>query len=141
MATNPLKQLPGYLLRRASAATMGALAKRLEEIELTPSEASVLLIIRENPEIIQSEIGRMLGIVSANMTPLVARLEEREFVKRMPIDRRSFGLKTTRRGAQAAERAFAAMQEQEALLIEAVPAKHRAAFLQALNDLNAALED
>jgi DNA-binding MarR family transcriptional regulator len=141
VATNPLTQLPGYLLRRASASTMGALAKRLEEFELTPSEASVLVVIGENPGIIQSEIGRMLGIVSANMTPLVSRLEERELVKRLPVDRRSFGLRTTRRGAQIAQRAYTAMQDQEAALIESVSAKHRAAFLQALSELNKALDD
>lgn len=120
---------------------MGALAKRLEEFELTPSEASVLVVIGENPGIIQSEIGRMLGIVSANMTPLVSRLEERELVKRLPVDRRSFGLRTTRRGAQIAQRAYTAMQDQEAALIESVSAKHRAAFLQALSELNKALDD
>ena len=74
VTTNPLKDLPGYLLRRASAWTMAELARRLEELDLTPTEASVLVVIASNPGIIQREIGQMLGIVSANMTPLVSRL-------------------------------------------------------------------
>lgn len=141
MATNPLNEFPGYLLRRASAWTMAALAKRLEQLELTPTEASVLVVIGANPGITQSEIGRMLGIVSANMTPLVGGLEQRELVKRLPIDKRSFGLRTTRRGAQVSERALAAMQEQEDALIEAVPAKNRAAFLQSLRDIAPTLDE
>jgi len=141
VATNPLTQLPGYLLRRASAWTMAALAKRLEEFELTPTEASVLVVIASNPGIIQSEIGRMLGIMSANMTPLVGRLEQRELVKRLPVDKRSFGLRTTRRGAAIADRAFTAMQEQEDALIESVPAKNRATFLQTLQDITSTLDE
>jgi DNA-binding MarR family transcriptional regulator len=120
---------------------MGALAKRLESVELTPTEASVLVVIGSNPGITQSEIGRMLGIVSANMTPLVSGLEERELVKRLPIDKRSFGLRATRRGAQTADRAFAMMQEQEEALIQSVPAKNRATFLQTLRDIASSLDE
>lgn len=141
MTTNPLKDLPGYLLRRASAWTMAALAKRLEEFDLTPTEASVLVVIASNPGIIQREIGRMLGIMSANMTPLVSRLEERELVKRLPVDKRSFGLRTTRRGVAVAERAYAAMQGQEDALMESVAAKNRTAFLKTLHDITSAMDE
>lgn len=140
MTTNPLSTFPGYLLRRASAWTMAALARRLEDLELTPTEASVLVVIGANPGVSQTEIGRMLGIVSANMTPLVGRLEQRKLVKRLPIDRRSFGLRTTHRGAQASERAIAAMHEQEDALIASVPARKRAAFVATLRDITASLD-
>jgi DNA-binding MarR family transcriptional regulator len=138
---NPLRDLPGYLLRRASAWTMAELARRLEELELTPTEASVLVIIASNPGIIQREIGQMLGIVSANMTPLVSRLEERDLIKRLPVDKRSFGLRTNRRGATIAERAYAAMQAQEDTLIESVAVKNRTAFLQTLQDITSAIDE
>jgi DNA-binding MarR family transcriptional regulator len=141
VTTNPLKDLPGYLLRRASAWTMAELAKRLEELELTPTEASVLVVIASNPGVIQREIGQMLGIVSANMTPLVSRLEERDLIKRLPVDKRSFGLRTTRRGVTIAERAYAAMQAQEDALIDAVAAKNRSAFLQTLQDIASVIDE
>jgi DNA-binding MarR family transcriptional regulator len=138
---NPLKDLPGYLLRRASAWTMAELAKRLEELELTPTEASVLVVIASNPGIIQREIGQMLGIVSANMTPLVSRLEDRELIRRLPVDKRSFGLRTTRRGGAIADRAYAAMQAQETTLIDSVAPKNRTAFLQTLQDIASAIDE
>lgn len=141
MTTNPLNDLPGYLLRRASAWTMAKLARRLEEVDLTPTEASVLVVIGTNPGIIQRELGQMLGIVSANMTPLVSRLEERELIKRLPVDKRSFGLRTTRRGATIAERAYSAMQAQENALMESVAAKNRTAFLQTLQDITSAIDE
>jgi len=141
VATNPLSDYPGYLLRRASAWTMAGLAKRLEPLELTPTEASVLTLIASNLGVTQSEIGRMLGIVSANMTPLVARLDQRGLVTRVPVDGRSFGLTPTRRGAALAAQVSDIMREQEKTLIQAVSPKHRAAFQQALIEIIAASDE
>jgi DNA-binding MarR family transcriptional regulator len=120
---------------------MAELARRLEELELTPTEASVLVVIASNPGVIQREIGQMLGIVSANMTPLVSRLEERELIKRLPVDKRSFGLRTTRRGGAIAERAYSAMQAQEDALIATIASKNRVAFLQTLQDITSAIDE
>ena len=57
-----------------------------------PSEASVLLVIEANPNISQSEIGRMLEIAGANMAPLISRLQKRELIERQSVDGRSHGL-------------------------------------------------
>ena len=40
------------------------------------------MVIESNPNISQSEIGRMLEIAGANMAPLISRLEKRELVER-----------------------------------------------------------
>ncbi|NWG53084.1 MAG: MarR family transcriptional regulator [Hydrogenophilaceae bacterium] len=120
---------------------MAGLAERLEEFELRPSEASVLVVIGENSGITQSELGKMLGIVSANMAPLIARLEARDLVARKPVDGRSFGLSLTRAGARLAETAFAAMQEHERDLIARIPPASRAGFVEALQALLDELQD
>src|SRR5882762_7651694 len=98
MPVDPLRDFPGYALRRASVATMQTLARRLTELDLRPTETSVLLVIESNPNITQSEIGRMLDIAGANMAPLISRLEKRELVQRQPVDGRSHGLALTSRG-------------------------------------------
>src|SRR5690606_26207150 len=98
VAIDPLENYPGYLLRRASAATMTSLARRFARLELRPAEATVLMVIDANPNITQSEIGRMLDIASANMAPLVSRLADRKLVERQPVDGRSHGLELTRTG-------------------------------------------
>ena len=98
MAIDPLEDYPGYALRRASAATMARLARRFAALDLRAAEASVLMVIDANPNITQSEIGRLLDIASANMAPLVSRLADRELVERQPVDGRSHGLALTRYG-------------------------------------------
>lgn len=82
---------------------MGVLAQRLTQIELTPSEASVVILIAGNERITQSEIGRILGIKRANMTPLTASLERRGLLEREAIGGKSFGLTVTASGRKAAD--------------------------------------
>src|ERR1700756_4418227 len=92
MAIDPLKDFPGYALRRASVATMQRLAGGLQALDLRPSEASTLLVIEANAGITQSEVGRLLDIAGANMAPLMRRLEERDLIERNPVDGRSQAL-------------------------------------------------
>lgn len=135
MAIDPLKDYPGYALRRASAATMANLARRLSALDLRPTESTVLLVIDANPNITQSEISRMLDMASANTAPLVSRLEERDLIEREPVDGRSHGLNLTEGGRALAARARRAIDAHEDALMAKVPAAQRAALLSALRAL------
>jgi DNA-binding MarR family transcriptional regulator len=135
LPVDPLKNLSGYALRRASAAAMQTLSRHLTQLDLRPAEASVLMVIESNPNISQSEIGRMLDIAGANMAPLVSRLEKRELVDRQPVDGRSHGLQLTAAGRALTLRAKKAMKSQEEDLMARIPATDRAAFLAALHAL------
>lgn len=132
---DPLKDYPGYALRRASAAAMQKLARGLRQLDLRPAEATVLMVIESNPNISQSEIGRMLDIAGANMAPLVGRLEERELVERRPVDGRSHGLQLTAAGRALNLQAKKTMKSHEEQLLARIPADTRAAFLTALQAL------
>ncbi len=72
---NPLEAHLGYQLRRASVFAMTDLGTRLTPTGLRPSEVAVLMVIRANSGCQQGAIGELLGIKSANMVPLVARLD------------------------------------------------------------------
>jgi DNA-binding MarR family transcriptional regulator len=135
LPVDPLKNLPGYALRRASAATMQKLARGLSRLDLRPTEASVLIVIDSNPNISQSEIGRMLEIARANMAPLVGRLEERELIERQAVDGRSHGLELTTAGRALTLRARKVMNSHEEDVLAKIPVAHRAAFLAALHAL------
>jgi DNA-binding MarR family transcriptional regulator len=132
---DPLKDYPGYALRRASAAAMQRLARGLRPLDLRPAEASVLMVIESNPNISQSEIGRMLDIAGANMAPLVSRLEKRELLERRPVDGRSHGLQLTAAGRALNLRAKKTMKSHESQLLARIPAEARANFLSALQAL------
>jgi DNA-binding MarR family transcriptional regulator len=132
---DPLKDLPGYALRRASSAAMQKLARELAPLDLRPSEVSVLLVIEANPNITQSEIGRMLEIAGANMAPLVSRLEKRELVERQPVDGRSHGLELSAAGRALCVRAKKVMKSHEDNLLARIPQAQRAAFVSTLQAL------
>lgn len=135
LPVDPLRDLPGYALRRASSAAMQKLARELTPLDLRPSEASVLMVIEANPNITQSEIGRMLEIAGANMAPLVSRLEKRALVARQPVDGRSHGLELTAAGRALCVRARKVLRSNEEDLLAKIPPAQRAAFVSMLQAL------
>jgi DNA-binding MarR family transcriptional regulator len=132
---DPLKDLPGYALRRASAAVMAKLAERLAALDLRPSEASVLLVIDANPGVTQSEIGRLLDIARANMAPLTGRLAARDLIVRQSAAGRSHGLTLSVSGRRLTRRAKRIVAALEAELLKCIPAAQRGAFLRTLKAL------
>jgi DNA-binding MarR family transcriptional regulator len=136
-----MKSLPGYALRRVSAAFMARLAQRLSRLELRPADATVLLVIGANPGVTQSEIGRLLAIASANMAPLAARLADRNLIVREAVDGRSQGLTLSDAGQRIAQKVRSIIDDLEASLLERIPAAERAPFLRVLLALARADED
>ncbi len=135
MLSDPLINLPGYALRRISAAFMGRFAARLAGLDLRPTEASVLLVIAANSGATQSEIGRLLGIASANLAPLAARLVKRDLIIRQAVDGRSQGLTLSVAGRRIAQKVRKVIDELEADLLARVPEADRIAFLRVLGVL------
>lgn len=130
--SDPLKNLVGYSLRRASSLEMANISNQLGRLDLRPTEASVIVIIQANPGIRQSDIGRMLDIRSANMTPLIARLDSRGLVQRKRKDGRSHSLQLTDEGAQLATQALTVMNTHDREMMERVPEAQRETFVKAL---------
>ena len=129
---DPFKDYPGYLLRRASAVTMAEFAKKLGALDLRPTEATVLLVIDSNPNASLSDIGRLLAIASANMAPLIAKLEAKNLIERAPIDGRSHALTLAPRGRSMTNQIKKIVAEHEAALLEKIPPSARSAFLKGL---------
>jgi DNA-binding MarR family transcriptional regulator len=135
LPTDPMKDHPGYLLRRASTAAMSDLATKLAALDLRPTEATALMIIDANANITQSEIGRMLDIASANMAPLTARLEQRDLIEREAMDGRSHGLTLSSTGRTLTRRIKKVVNDHEESLLKRIPFNQREAFLSALRAL------
>lgn len=132
---DPLRSYPGYSLRRASVAVMGELSRQLDLLGLRFTESSVLLLVRSNPGITQSQLSRMLDIKRANMAPLVARLEDRKLLDRTPVDGRSHGLSLSIQGTELSAQVASLVEAFESKISDAVPAEHRAHLLPALSAL------
>ena len=129
---NPLETLVGYQLRRVSAAAMGTLGRELAQFGLSATEGSVLLLIGANAGITQSEIGRVLAIKRANMTPLAAALDRRGLVERQPVNGRSHGLVLSREGDAIAARIDAAMRRHDTEMLRHLPPEAQAMLVETL---------
>jgi DNA-binding MarR family transcriptional regulator len=132
---DPLPTLPGYALRRAANATAAELSARLAELDLRQAEASVLILVGENPGVTASALGRQLDIQRANMVPLLNRLEAAGLIGRTPIDGKSQGLELTGTGRARTRQARAVINTFESELLERLPLEHRAHLLPALEAL------
>lgn len=135
-AVNPLEPYLGYHLRRISAASITSLAISLSELDIRPSEATVILFIQANPGVRQSLIGRHLGIRRANMAPLIAALEGKSLCEKIPLDGRSSGIKLTKAGINYAARIKIKIQENEERCFGQMDNKIRKDIVKLLSTLN-----
>ena len=126
MMTDPLIHLPGYVLRRASIATMKRLNDHLSALDLRATEASLILLIGSRGGLTQSEAGRILGIKRANMAPLTAKLEARGLLARRQISGRSQELSLSPSGEQLLVDVRALIAQHEAETMARVPQELRA---------------
>ena len=129
---DPLAKLCGYLLQRASAASLADLNRRLAPLGLRHAGVAMLMLIEARPGITQSQAGRILDIQRANMVPFVARLEALGVIRRKRADGRSQALELTSRGRVLLERARRVVQAHEAVLLGRVPEELRPAVLPVL---------
>lgn len=98
LSSSALDRYLGYQLRRISSAAMGALAEQLSTEGARVTEYTVMSQIAENPGITSSEIGRILDIKRANMTPLISSLVDRGLVASKRKDGRSQALQLSASG-------------------------------------------
>jgi len=132
---NPLETLVGYQMRRVSAAAMADLSRDLATVALTPTEASVLLLVAANPGIRPTELGRMLGIQRANMTPLTGKIEKQGLIRRCRVDGRSHGLTVTEQGGDRSVETKRIMDEHDRRLLEPLCGSARDSLALALDTL------
>ena len=124
VATEPssalLEGLTGYVLRRASGAVMADFMAVMNDLGLRPGLFAILAMVRDNPGINQTGLGRVLGIQRANLVPLVGELSARGLVERRPAphDRRAFALHLSSDGeALLAEAEWRVHAHEERMLI------------------------
>lgn len=103
----PLNDYIGYWLRRAQVWAMTGVVETMKEVDLRPTQFSVLILINENPGIRQTEVCAALGLQKANFVPLLNELERRGLAVRKvgAQDRRSSALHLTSQGEELLQRA------------------------------------
>jgi len=138
--TNSLDRLLGYQLRRASSVMMADLAHELGDLDMRPAEVTTLLVIAENADCSQSEVGEALSIKRANMVPIISRLMDRGLVARTRVDGRSHALRVTGQGEAVVADARTRIARHEARFTERLDAAALDAVIAALQVIRDAHE-
>nr|WP_249785634.1 MULTISPECIES: MarR family winged helix-turn-helix transcriptional regulator [unclassified Bradyrhizobium] len=93
----------GYAVRRFQIWIFQDFIKTLGEVDIRPTQYSVLTVIGANPGLSQMAVAKRLGIERARLVHLLDGLEQRKLVKRIKSkqDRRSHALHLTTQGETA----------------------------------------
>ena len=115
-----LSEAVGYRLRRAQLAVFQDFGESFAAEGLRPADFSVVLLIKHNPGLKQSEVAEALGIQRANFVAIVDGLEGRDLVERRKSesDRRVQALYLTPLGEQFADNMLSTWQAHEDRMIE-----------------------
>ena len=94
-----------FALYRASQAVTASYRKHLADIGLTYTQFLVLLVLWESGDTNVGQLSRRLGLDSGTLTPLLKRLEQREFItrNRSPEDERVVIIGLTESGLRLRE--------------------------------------
>jgi DNA-binding MarR family transcriptional regulator len=131
----PLLGLTGYVLRRASNATLAQFSQRLAPLDLRPIDAALLVLLDAVPEVTHSQVAATLGLRRPNLVPVVAALQTRGLLERKRVDFRSEGLVLTQQGAALLKKVRRIIDLHEGELIERVPPELRPMVLPILTAL------
>ncbi|MEK9283213.1 MULTISPECIES: MarR family winged helix-turn-helix transcriptional regulator [unclassified Bradyrhizobium] len=93
----------GYAVRRFQIWIFQDFIKTLANVDIRPTQYSVMTIIGANPGLSQMAVAKRLGIERARLVHLLDSLESRRLVKRIKskTDRRSHALHLTAQGETA----------------------------------------
>ncbi|WP_084581579.1 MarR family winged helix-turn-helix transcriptional regulator [Sphingomonas azotifigens] len=135
-----LETLIGYQLQMARLRLMEAAHAALAPYGISPARVTALALIRAQPGLDQSALGRALSINRASAMKLVNLLVERGLVERRPgRDLRSHALHLTPEGETQLPQMIARLHESELPVLADLDDAERATLLQLLNRIHAAV--
>ncbi|MCP3403777.1 MarR family transcriptional regulator [Bradyrhizobium sp. CCGB20] len=124
----------GYAVRRFQIWIFQDFIKTLGEVDIRPTQYSVLTVIGTNPGLSQMAVAKRLGIERARLVHLLDSLEQRRLVKRIKskADRRSHALHLTAPGERALAKFKLLAAEHERHVEEKIGKENRERLLQIL---------
>ncbi|HEY5209993.1 MAG TPA: MarR family transcriptional regulator [Stellaceae bacterium] len=95
-----LQDFIGFNLRLAQDASFRAFAREAGQQNIRPGRFAALMVLRDNPNITQSALGRAIARDKSSVTPLLQGLQRQGLIRRQrsTIDRRSVTLTLTAAG-------------------------------------------
>jgi DNA-binding MarR family transcriptional regulator len=126
----------GYFVRRVQVWVFQDFIRTLAQIDISPAQFSVLVVISANPGLSQAELAATLGIERARLARLLHRLQGRGLIQRLESfdDGRRHALQLTSQGRTLLTHAKTLAARHERRLIEKLGAERHRMLLQALRD-------
>ena len=132
-----LQQTPGFRIRILQLHIFEEFFAYFAHTGLSPAEHSVLVTVRDNPSITQSELAAVLRIQLPNLVKILAKLEAGEILrrKRSAKDKRAVELTLTAHGREAAELASKMARAFNVHTLAALSKREQTVFLDMLTRL------
>lgn len=137
----PLQDWAGFHLRMAQTASFQAFAKRAGGLAVRPGRFATLMLIGRNPGITQTALSRANGRDKSTLTPVLADLERRGFIRRLrtKADRRSYRLTLTKSGERLLRELTVFARQHDRQLDRLIGARDRDRFLAILRRISTGL--
>ncbi len=133
-----LDNLLGYQLRRAQIKLFQHFKSSLAELNITPSQAGVLILIESNPGISQSALARAMEIERATLGETINDLQKKLWIERRksPNDARSHALHLSSKGKTFMKKLHPAIDTHEQDVSDNLNAKEKRELLALLTKFN-----
>ena len=95
-----LPEFVGFHLRRAQSAVFKAFVAGVGDLDITPGQFGMMVLLKENPGLKQGELAEAFAVDKSTIVPTVKLLEHRGIIERRQsaIDRRRYELYLTAAG-------------------------------------------
>jgi DNA-binding MarR family transcriptional regulator len=129
-----LRQTPGFMIRILQLENFEAFYPHFEALKLSPVEYAILVTLRDNQAVTQSELAAVLKMQLPNLVKILSRMEEAGTIKRKRSarDKRAVELSLSAAGGRRAEEAGRLGASFNAHTLAPLDRQERSAFLQML---------
>jgi DNA-binding MarR family transcriptional regulator len=130
-----LEHLVGYAASRAAITMRKVFARHMEPLDLKVVDFSILMLVAQNPQVNQKQLGQALDISAPNMAVTLDRMVERGWVERVrsTSDRRAQHIHLTPAGVQLVQRAEKIAATMEAPALAVLSMAERALLIELLH--------
>ncbi|MBR1248512.1 winged helix-turn-helix transcriptional regulator [Bradyrhizobium sp. AUGA SZCCT0169] len=132
-----LQQTPGFMIRILQLLNFEAFFRHFQALEVSPVEYSILMTVRDNEAVTQSELAAVLKMQLPNLVKILSAMEEAGIVrrKRSSRDKRAVELSLSAAGQRRADEASRAGEIFNEQTLAPLSKPERAAFLHMLTRL------
>jgi DNA-binding MarR family transcriptional regulator len=129
-----LQQTPGFMIRILQLQNFEAFYPYFDALKLSPLEYAILVTVRDNRAVTQSELAAVLKMQLPNLVKILSRMEETGVLKRKRStrDKRAVELSLSAAGERRADEASRLGERFNAQTLSALSKPEQTAFLQML---------